>query len=82
MLLLEEAAFLALFTAIGTGWTILLYILSTLVIEQFTLKRTVFCLLTSLFFLLLIVYIAVLLMNFLQQMVLFVQSVVKEIVFR
>ena len=72
----------ALFTAIGTGWTILLYILSTLVIEQFTLKRTVFCMLTSLFFLLLIVFIGLLLMNFLQQMVLFVQSVVKEIVFR
>ncbi len=82
VLLLEEAAFLALFTAIGTGWTILLYILSTLVIEQFTLKRTVFCMLTSLFFLLLIVFIGLLLMNFLQQMVLFVQSVVKEIVFR
>ena len=82
VLLLEESVFLNLLTTVGVLWTLLLFVINTLVVEQFTLKRTIACMLTALGFLLLIVFIGVLLFNFLQQMFGFIQTVLKEILFR
>ena len=82
MLLKSEAAFLNLFDAAATVWSMVLILIATLTIQQFTLKKTIISMLLTVFFMGVVVFIGILFFSFFQQFLSFLTTIYKELLYR
>lgn len=77
-LCLEEQAFLTLFQVLVNGWCIVLVFIGVMIIHQFSFKKALFSCLLTLFGMVAIFYLGMLFFSMFQQMVSFVQTVLRE----
>lgn len=79
VLVLEESMFLTVINAIGMGWFLLLVFFGMIVVHQYSASKALLTVLLTLFCMAMICFIGVLFFSFFQQMLLFLQSVFKEL---
>ena len=82
LLTLQEGAFVMAVNGIAMGWFFLLLFFGMLTVHQYTLKKAIIALLLTLFCMAMICFICVLFFSFFQQMLMFFQSVFKELAAR
>ena len=78
----EESYFILLLEAVMGLWTLLLLFASTMVVQQYTVKRTVFIMLLSAVGILAVLFLAILFFSLFQQVFIFLNTVYKEWMFR
>lgn len=78
----KEAVFFEIICIIGLIWTIAVLFVGMMTIHEFTAGKTVWALLLTLLGIVIIVFLIILLFSLAQQLVNFIKSVYKEIIFR
>lgn len=78
----EESYFILLIEAVMGLWTLLLLFASTMVVQQYTVKKTVFIMLLSAAGILAVMFLAILFFSLFQQLFIFLDTVYKEWMFR
>ena len=81
-LLIEEIGLLTLLNVIGNIWVVALIFASTMVIQDYTVPKTVAIMFLSLLGILAIVFLVVMFFSMFQQFYIFLTSVFREITFR
>ena len=78
----SEIVFIQIITVIGIVWTVAVLFLGMMTIHEFSVGKTIWSLLLTLLGMVVIVFLLILLYSLLQQLVNFISSVYKEIIFR
>jgi len=79
---LEEGGFYFMFDSISTFWSLLLFFVATMVIHQYSVKKTIAVVLLTIVGMGVISFIALLFFSLIQQLYAFFYSVYKELIFR
>ncbi len=82
ILTIKESMYLTLLSGIGIAWTALLIVCGTQVVHQYSLGKTVATIFLTLVGIVVLVFLLLLGYNLFQQVVDFVQSVVRELLYR
>jgi len=78
----EEGGFYAFFLRLSSIWSLALIVVATMVVHQYTVRKTILTIILIIVGMGLIAFIVLLFFTLLQQMIAFVNSVYKEIIFR
>lgn len=78
----EEAAFYTFFSAVSIIWMIFLMLAANLSIHDYTMTKSIVTFIATVFIMLIIIVLLVLFGNLVQQVYVFLLSVIKEIAFR
>lgn len=78
----EETAFLNIFNTVMVAWTVLLILLSVMIIQQYTLGKTILSMFMSAVGIIAIMFLGVLLVSLFQQVYIFILTIYKELSFR
>ena len=82
ILVLEEQAFLTIARLVINGWCLILLLFSVMIIQQYTLKKTIFSMLLTVIGVAAVMFLVVLLFSLFQQFYTFLNTVFKEVSFR
>ena len=78
----EEAAIIALLETLMAGWSIFLLVFATLVVQQYTLKKTLLMMLLTVIGIVCIVFLIILFFSLFQQLYIFLDTVFREVLTR
>ncbi|MDR0944093.1 MAG: YIP1 family protein [Ruminococcus sp.] len=78
----DEGIFLTTIEVIGYAWSGLLIITSQKAVHQFTIRKTILCIILTVLAMIAILFLLVLLLTLMQQVVIFVMSIYTEISYR
>ena len=79
---LDEGMVVTFFQGVGILWSVCLLLVGTQVIHQFTLFKTILTTILTIVGIMAVVFILLLCYNMVQSFISFVESVVKEIIYR
>lgn len=82
VLTIEESAFLTILSAVTGGWTILLLCLSVMVVQQYSLVKTILAVTLNAAGVIIIMFLAVLFFSLFQQFFTFLMTIYREASFR
>lgn len=82
ILTIEESVFISALSTLMYFWSAVLLIMSTLVIQQYTLTKTLMAMFFSAVGIFAVLFLSVLVMSMFQQMFIFLNTVFKEIMYR